>query len=293
MLESAWRVHVSPRWGKVAVADVDCLGVEAWIASMSAKGAGATTVLRAHGVLSGTLADAVKSKRLSANPARGVENLPRKTGKRHVYLSADDVYQLADESGQYRALVLLLAYTGIRWGEAVALRVRDVEFLRRRISVSENAVQLGVKHAVGPTKGRKARSVPVPTFVLNELSVQCQDKAPGELVFPARDGGYLPRPKSSAGWFAAAVTKAKVQKITPHDLRHTCASLAVSAGVNVLALQRMLGHTSAKVTLDTYADLFDDDLDAVAVTLDSRYSPESVAKMWPRGARDSSQQTPK
>jgi len=195
-----------------------------------------------------------------------------------VYLSADDVYRLADESDQYRALVLLLAYTGIRWGEAVALRVRDVEFLRRRISVSDNAVQLGVKHAVGPTKGRKARSVPVPTFVLNELSVRCHDKAPGELLFPARHGGYLPRPKSSDGWFAAAVTKAKVQKITPHDLRHTCASLAVSAGVSVLALQRMLGHTSAKVTLDTYADLFDDDLDAVAVTLDSRYSPESVAK---------------
>lgn len=61
---------------------------------------------------------------------------------------------------------------------------------------------------------------------------------------------------------------------------------AVSAWVNVLALQRMLGHTSAKVTPDTYADLFDDDLDAVAVTLDSRYSRESVAKMWPRGSED-------
>jgi integrase len=65
-----------------------------------------------------------------------------------------------------------------------------------------------------------------------------------------------------------------VQKITPHDLRHSCAGLAVAAGVNVLALQRMLGHTSAKMTLDTYADLFDDDLDAVAVTLHSLYSRE-------------------
>jgi integrase len=84
----------------------------------------------------------------------------------------------------------------------------------------------------------------------------------------------------------AAVRKAKVQKITPHDLRHTCASLAVSAGVNVPALQRMLGHKSAKMTLDTYADLFDDDLDAVAVTLDSRDSRESVAKMWPRSQNE-------
>jgi len=214
----------------------------------------------------------VKAKRIAVNPVKGVENLPRKTAKRRVYLSADDVYRLADESGEHRALVLVLAYCGLRWGEAIGLRVRDVEFLRRRLTVSENAVQLGTRHAVGPTKGRKARSVPVPAFVLDELSAQCKGKASSDLVFPGRDRGYLQRPKSSTGWFQAAVKKAKVQKITPHDLRHTCASLAVSAGVNVLALQRMLGHESAKVTLDTYADLFDDDLDAGAVSLHARYS---------------------
>lgn len=127
-------------------------------------------------------------------------------------------------------------------GGAVALRVRDVEFLRRRLSVSENAVQLGVDHAVGPTKGRKGRSVPVPAFVLGELSVHCAGKAPGDLVFAGSDGGYLRRPKSDGRWFSGAVKRAGVQTITPHDLRHTCASLAVSAGVNVLALARMLGH---------------------------------------------------
>jgi hypothetical protein len=61
--------------------------------------------------------------------------------------------------------------------------------------------------------------------------------------------------------------------------------------VSVLALQRMLGHKSAKVTLDTYADLFDPDLDAVGVTLDSRYSPEVVAKVWPQGVDRHPQQT--
>jgi integrase len=129
-----------------------------------------------------------------------------------------------------------------------------------------------LKHAVGPTKGRKARSVPIPQFVLDELSVQCTGKTRADLVFG--DRGYLQPPKSSTGWFQAAVKRAEVQKITPHDLRHTCASLGVSAGVNVLALQRMLGHKSAKITLDTYADLFDDDLDAVADTLHARYSRE-------------------
>jgi integrase len=291
MLESAWRVHVQPSWAAISVADVDQLGVEAWIAGMGRRGAGATTVIRAHGVLSGILADAVKAKRLAANPCKGIENLPRKTSKRHVYLSAEDVYRLADESGQHRALVLVLAYCGLRWGEAIGLRVADVEFLRRRLTVSENAVQLGVRHAVGPTKGRKARSVPVASFVLDELSAQCKGKAPGDLVFAGPNGDYLPRPKSSDGWFAAAVKRAGVQDITPHDLRHTCASLAVSAGVNVLALQRMLGHTSAKVTLDTYSDLFDDDLDAVAVTLHSRYSRSNVGKVWAPGGHETAQQT--
>ena len=56
-------------------------------------------------------------------------------------------------------------------------------------------------------------------------------------------------------------------RVTVHDLRHTAASLAVSAGANVKAVQRMLGHASAAMTLDVYADLFDDDLDAVATAL--------------------------
>jgi integrase len=285
-LESAWRVHVEPRWGSLSISDIDQLSIEAWVASMTRHGAGATTVLRALGVLAGVLNDGVKAKRLAVNPAKDVENLPRKTARRHIYLTAADVRRLADESGARRALVLTLAYCGLRWGEAVALRVRDVEFLRRRLSVSENAVQMGARHAVGPTKGRKARSVPVPAFVLEELSPLCKDKRGADLVFPGPDGGYLHRPKTQTGWFQAAVGRAGVQHITPHDLRHTCASLAVSAGVNVLALQRMLGHTSAKVTLDTYADLFDTDLDAVAASLHAAYSQTSVLKTRSEGCQD-------
>ena len=120
--------------------------------------------------------------------------------------------------------------------------------------------------------------MPVPQFVLDELSVQCAKRSLDDLVFG--DGAYLTRPKSDGGWFAGAVKRAKVQKITPHDRRHSCASIAISSGVNVLALSRMLGHTSAKVTLDTYADLFDTDLDAVASALDSTCA-HSVPKQAP------------
>src|SRR5829696_1169413 len=100
-LESAWRIHVKPVWGSTRIADVDLAAVERWIAVMKKK-SGATTVIRAYGVLAGILDDALKGKRLASNPARGVENLPEKSGKRRVYLSADDVGRLASESGRHR-----------------------------------------------------------------------------------------------------------------------------------------------------------------------------------------------
>ncbi|WP_194085991.1 tyrosine-type recombinase/integrase [Cryobacterium suzukii] len=70
--------------------------------------------------------------------------------------------------------------------------------------------------------------------------------------------------------------------MTIHDLRHTAASLAVSVGANVKAVQRMLGNASAAMTLDTYADLFDDDLDAVADRLNQAAIFSNVAKMLPK-----------
>lgn len=128
------------------------------------------------------------------------------------------------------------------------------------------------------------RSVPVPAFVLDELGKQCEGRGRDDLVFG--DGTkYLPRPNTDGGWFSGAVKRSGVQAITPHDLRHTCASLAISAGVNVLALARMLGHKDPAVTLRVYADLFDSDLDRAAVTMDDAYSPTSVGKTWAKPAQ--------
>ncbi len=72
---------------------------------------------------------------------------------------------------------------------------------------------------------------------------------------------------------------AKVERMVLHDLRHTAASLAVSAGANVKAVQRMLGHASAATTLDVYADLFDDDLEAVSTSLDRAIASQDVVNL--------------
>lgn len=81
-------------------------------------------------------------------------------------------------------------------------------------------------------------------------------------------------------WFAYALRRAEVPRITPHDLRHSAAIFAVLAGANVEVVQKMLGNSSAAMTLNTYADLFDGDLDAVSDALDNAVSQSSVGKMW-------------
>jgi integrase len=284
--EHIWRRQVLPRWGTVPIAAVDVLGVEAWVAELLRQGLGAGIVRKAASILGMVMGDAVKGKRIATNPVKAIENFPEETGKRRVYLTDADVARLAAEAdeaaawsggagvagrGRNGALVLTLAYCGLRWGEAAALRVRDIEFLKGRLSVTRNAVVVsGGGHDVGLPKGDKPRSVPVPRFVLDALSVQCIGKGPDDLVFPSVHGGFMGRQPSYTGWFAGAVKRAGIQRITPHDLRHTCASLAVSAGANVLALSKMLGHSKPSITLDVYADLFDSDLDAVAEALHNR-----------------------
>ena len=136
---------------------------------------------------------------------------------------------------------------------------------------------------VGTPKAHKKRTVPLPQFLLIHLARQCEGRGRDELLFPGDDGRHLRRPHPEWGWFAKAVAASKIPRTTPHDLRHTAASLAVSAGANVKAVQKMLGHASAAMTLDIYADLFDDDLEAVATALHNARARESVGKMWARG----------
>jgi integrase len=268
-IQRAYRLHVAPLWAERAVGGIRPSEVQAWVTELSSRKS-ASVVLRAHGVLASILDSAVADRRMLANPARGV-NLPRKTPKRRVYLTHEQVDRLAAECGQNETLVLFLAYTGLRWGEAIGMRVGSLDTLRRRVLVQENAPRVGGRIIVGTPKGHEARSVPYPSFLAEPLARHCEGKSRDQLVFG--DGIiHLGTPSSRDGWYEFAIRRLQKDDpsfphITLHDLRHTAASLAISAGANVKAVQRMLGHKSAAMTLDTYADLFDDDLDAVADAL--------------------------
>ena len=288
---NAWRTFVRPRWGVRLVGEIRHSEIQTWIRELSAgddKPRSATTVIRAYGVLAGILDVAVRDRRILSNPARGV-NLPRKTSKEHIYLSHQQVHLLAEKSGDRAALVLLLAYTGLRWGEAIGLRVRDVDHGRRRITISINAVEVGGVIEVGTPKSHKRRTVPFPRLLETHLRAQADGKAKDDLLFSGISGEYLRRTRVSAGsrsWFKTALVAAELGPMTLHDLRHTAASLAISSGANVKAVQRMLGHASAAMTLDTYSDLFDDDLNDVSDRLDAAYEKTIVGKMWANDSMD-------
>jgi integrase len=117
--------------------------------------------------------------------------------------------------------------------------------------------------------------------VVDEFAVYLAGKDPSALVFTSPTGAPLRNRNARRGWFDAAAEQAGAAGLTPHELRHTAASLAVSAGANVKAVQRMLGHASAALTLDRYADLFDDDLDGVAERLDAVGRAAGVAYPLP------------
>lgn len=192
-------------------------------------------------------------------------------------------------TSRHSELVYFLAYTGVRWGEATGLLVHDVDLTRRRVFIQENAVLVGSTLHIGTPKTHVKRSVPFPDFLAPFVAAAMRGKRPEAPLFG--DGeGHMIRSNSRDGWFAAAVRRAMADdptfvRVTPHDLRHTEASLAISAGANVKAVQRMLGHASAAMTLDTYADLFDDDLDAVAHAL-SRARDQSLVFSGPLTAID-------
>ncbi|GAB5895883.1 site-specific integrase [Mycolicibacterium mageritense] len=289
---SAWSVHVQDRWQDVAVADVQTSAVRAWVDDLhrpedgGGSGAAAPTIENALGVLRMVLALAVEDRRIPRNPCDGVK-APRRKHSERAYLTHQQVAELAAAMARDALVVRFLAYTGLRYGEMAALKVQNFDMLRRRVNIRESVTEVAGKLTWSTPKNHERRSVPFPKFLVNEIAAQMEGKGRDDLVFSAPAGGVLRIATFRTRVFNPAVDKLRGlddegkpttdwPRPTLHDLRHTAASLAISAGANVKAVQTMLGHKSAALTLDTYADLFPDDLEAVADAFDA--AVEALAK---------------
>ncbi|WP_052745672.1 tyrosine-type recombinase/integrase [Allosalinactinospora lopnorensis] len=282
--------HVLPRWADLPLSAIHAEDIAVWVAELQksreegGSGLGASQTRNAHAVLSMVLGWCVP-RRIPVNPAKGVP-LPKSSEAEHVYLTYEQVEALADAaaglrtkynqrsaaSAVNRALVLLLAYTGLRWGEAAALRVGKVDLVKRRIRVTVAFAEVEGKLVEQPPKTGKSRTVPVPASLVAELNPLVEGRPEDALVFTTARG----KPLRARNWrpreFNNALKPAGLSGLglTPHKLRHTAASLAIAAGADVKVVQAMLGHATATMTLDRYGHLWPDRLDEVADVMDAR-----------------------
>ncbi len=259
--------HVIPKWGRRKLNAINYHDVAAWVADLAASDLSPGSVRYIHRVFALILEHAVLDGRLNANPAKAV-SLPKIQPREPVFLSINEVDRLAKGAGTSGLTIEFLALTGLRFGEMAALRVADLDLARRRVKVKASVSEVGGKLVWTSPKNHHSRSAPIPASLAAKLAILVREKKRDDLVFTSPTGGVLRINNWRPRVFDRACAAAGITGLRPHDLRHTAASLAVSAGGNVKAVQRMLGHASAAMTLDIYAGLFGDDLDSVAEGID-------------------------
>ncbi len=282
---SLLRSRILPTFGRVRLAAIDRVLVGSWVRAMTNEGLSSSRIRQARQCLSAILEQAIDDGLIGRNPARRTE-LPRLEEPEHRFLTAEQVARLSEAmpNHQYATMVHVLAYGGLRWGEMAALRRGRVDVLRRRLRIAESVAEISGRLEFGATKTHQTRTVHLPPLVAEMVGhhLEAVDDNPDVLVFTAPKGGPLRYGNTRKTVWDPARSAAgdDLADVTPHDLRHTCASLMRAAGADVKAIQQQLGHRNATVTLNTYTHLFEGDLTAVMDRLDthvaSKTRPERV-----------------
>lgn len=298
------RNHVLPYFGSHPVSSIKRSSIKAWVANCLSHDVGVGVIRNAYrNVLKPILDLAVEDELIRANPAQGFKlNLPKAEREEMLFLTADEVYRLAQAIDKpYDVLILFAAYTGLRAGEIGALRVKHLDLLRRKVSVEESVTELPMsvtnssQHRTSnllyqrPKTDASRRTVTLPKFLSDALAAhlhahplavspfgQTQPLDPETLVFmtargmPLRHGNFVTR------FFKPAVRAClppNKHGLRFHDLRHTCASLLINPPIsaNPKAVMAQLGHTSIQITFDRYGHLYDDVALDIAARLDSTF----------------------
>ncbi|MFI8660133.1 tyrosine-type recombinase/integrase [Rhodococcus qingshengii] len=190
---------------------------------------------------------------------------------------------IAEAGTEFDAFIGLCAFAGLRLGEAAAIQVGDIDFLRREVNV-QRQVQRANGHAVeirAPKYGSE-RTIPIPDGLIDILSLHVAHWGPGDeptrWMFPGE--GKHPMHQNSVGYRWRKIRKAiGADHLHLHHLRHFYASGLIAAGCDVVTVQRALGHSSPTVTLNTYSHLWPDADDKTRKAADALFksSAESAA----------------
>lgn len=291
--------YVKPKWGTARIGSITRKQIDDWVLALSAGTApymfDAVEHLkapRAQGPLSpsyvrhivratfgGVLRYAVKEKLIGSNPLAHVE-LPRDEGDIEndlPSLTHPQIERLARTAAQITnrdvdyVLLMLLAYSGPRIGEATAIKIKDLDLDGHRIRLHRTwTVDRAGNRKLGPIKNWAKRWLPIPTFVADGIKQITDGRGPDEYVF-------LNQTRTTAidgkNWYNRVWTPSRgatglADGMSVHDLRHVAATNAIAAGADVKLVQQMLGHKDATETLNTYAHLWPDRVAEVIATVE-------------------------
>ena len=268
------RRYVAPSIGRIQVGMIRPQDLRDWTAELAAKGTGAPSIVKARQLVTRVLGQAVADGIIPANPAAFAPP-PRSTRKDLHVLSPAEVHAIAEGiDPRYRAMVVVMAWCGLRFGEAAALRRFDVDMHRARLTVARALSEVRGHVREGGTKTGRTRTVTMPKVVAEALSDH-MGRHPatyvtkmGDLIFTAPDGGYIRRTNWRRRVWVPALERASLSGIRPHDLRHFGAAVAIAAGAHPKAIQERLGHAPITTTLNIYGALFPSLDEELAAKLD-------------------------
>lgn len=243
-------------------------------AAIDARGqaVSAATLTRDVAALRAVLNAAVDADLIGRSPARKVA-LPKVRPPQRKLLTPEELVRLADAvPARYRALILVGGVLGLRWGEAIGLRVCDVDFMRKTVTVAQVVEEVAGHVRIVPGEAKTAgslRTIAVPGFLIEELARHLREQRADSmsdrlaLVFVGPRGGVLRR-RFADRTFRPALERAGLDPLmTFHGLRHVAMSALVDANVHPRVMQSRAGHASSRLTMELYAHVAaDTDRDA-------------------------------
>jgi len=261
---SQLKLHLLPAFGERKLTSITTSDIKKWVSGLADEGVGPTTIRQSYRLLHQILQSALEDELLGRNPAVGVK-LPKITPKEKEGLTSQELFALADACAPHRSLVIFLGTCGLRVNEALALRVEDFDLEAKTVKVAHSwtSDEFGKKlrdangeFIPGTTKTGEARNVPLDQKTIELIKPLLEGKSGRDWVFTGTNGQALDYGFFRRKYFKPATEKLGMKNVVIHSLRHTTGSLLASLGAPIPEVSKVLGHSSAKMTLDVYGHAY-------------------------------------
>jgi len=264
--ESAVRLHIRPALGRLKLKKLSPAHVQGFYQDRLDAGLAPASVNKLHVILHKALDQALRWNMIPRNVAKAVK-APRPAPEEMHPLSAEETRRLLEAASGDRleALYVLAAHTGMRQGELLGLKWRDVDLENGTVSVRRTLTRSGGRLLLGKPKTKKSRrTIRLPEASARALREHLDRQMEGMqqlgdlyrdegLVFASEVGTLINPSNLRRRSFASLLKRAQLPPIRFHDLRHTCATLLFSKGIHPKYVQELLGHANVSITLDTYS----------------------------------------